>query len=205
MSMHVSLGFAQLSDADLNKFAVGVVKGLTGNAAFPSPTVLVTVLSASQTAFEAALAASNRGGAMQIVLKDQARDTLVGQLRQNALYVEEKSAGDEAVALSSGYLVNQRGHHPQTPMDKAVIRAILNEVSGQLLVRLQPQDNSIGYEGQSSLDNGLTWQPLGTFPQARRVIVPNLTPGKTYTFRFRALGGSTGQGDWSDPISHMCL
>jgi hypothetical protein len=37
------------------------------------------------------------------------------------------------------------------------------------------------------------------------VVVPNLTPGVTYTFKFRALGGSTGSGDWSDPVSHMSM
>ena len=57
--------------------------------------------------------------------------------------------------------------------------------------------------GKMSADGGKTWQPIGTFPQARRVVVPNLTPGTTYTFMFRALGGSTGSGDWSDPVSHM--
>jgi hypothetical protein len=205
MSMHVSLGFAQLSDADLNKFAVGVVKGLTGNGVFPAPTVPVATLDASQKAFEVALAATNGGGTVQTVLKDQARDVLVGQLRQNALYVEDTADGDEAKALTTGYKVNKGGHHPQSPMDKAVITAIVNEVSGQLLVRLQPQTNAIGYEGQSSIDGGKTWQSLGTFPQARRIVVPNLTPGTTYTFHFRALGGSTGQGDWSDPVSHMCM
>jgi hypothetical protein len=43
----------------------------------------------------------------------------------------------------------------------------------------------------------------GFFQQARRVVVPNLTPGVTYTFKFRALGGLNGSGDWSDPVSHM--
>jgi len=52
-------------------------------------------------------------------------------------------------------------------------------------------------------DGGKTWQPTGVFLQARRIVIEGLTPGTTYTFRFRALGGSTGHGDWSDPVSHM--
>jgi len=47
------------------------------------------------------------------------------------------------------------------------------------------------------------WQSISFFLQARRVVVPNLAPGVTYTFKFRALGGSTGSGDWSDSVSHM--
>jgi chitodextrinase len=48
-----------------------------------------------------------------------------------------------------------------------------------------------------------TFQPGGTFTQARRIVVDALTPGTTYTFQVRAIGGSTGYSDWSDPISHM--
>jgi len=29
-----------------------------------------------------------------------------------------------------------------------------------------------------------------------------LTPGQVYTVQVRALGGLTGQSDWSDPSSH---
>ncbi|MFM8469141.1 MAG: fibronectin type III domain-containing protein [Limisphaerales bacterium] len=36
-------------------------------------------------------------------------------------------------------------------------------------------------------------------------VVENLTPGTTYTFSVRAVGGSTGFSDWSDPVSHMSL
>jgi hypothetical protein len=117
--------------------------------------------------------------------------------------VEDVAKGDAGIIAKSGFQVVQRGPSPQQPLGKTVIVAIINEVSGQLLVRLNPQTNAFGYEGKMSVDGGKTWQGIGTFPQARRVVVPNLTPGTTYTFMFRALGGSTGSGDWSDPVSHM--
>jgi hypothetical protein len=205
MIMHVSLGFADLLDADLNKFAVGVVKGLTGNAVFDAPPVTATTLDASQKAFAVALAATDGGGTAQTVLKNQALEVLVGQLRQDALYVEITAEGDEAKVLTTGYTVTHGGHHPQTPMGKTVILAILNEASGQLVVRLQPQANAKGYEGERSPDSGKTWETLEVFSQARRIIVPDLTPGTTYTFHFRALGGNTGHGDWSDPVLHMAM
>ena len=49
------------------------------------------------------------------------------------------------------------------------------------------------------------WQGVGVFTQARRVVVENLTPGTTYSIQARAVGGSTGYSDWSDPVSHMAL
>ena len=41
--------------------------------------------------------------------------------------------------------------------------------------------------------------------QARNVVIPGLTPGIIYTLIGRAVGGSTGYSDWSDPVSHMCM
>jgi hypothetical protein len=120
-----------------------------------------------------------------------------------AAYVEDIASGNEAVITSSGFQYVERGFNPQQPLIKTTIQAIINETSTALLIRLNPQDNAFGYEGKMSVDGGKTYQPIGTFPQARRVVVPNLTPGQIYTFIFRALGGSTGSGDWSDPVSHM--
>jgi hypothetical protein len=43
------------------------------------------------------------------------------------------------------------------------------------------------------------------FTQARRMVLTNLTPGTTYAVEVRAIGGSTGYSDWSDPVSHMAM
>ena len=32
-----------------------------------------------------------------------------------------------------------------------------------------------------------------------------LIPGGTYNFRVRAVGGSTGYSEWSNPVGHMSL
>ena len=50
-----------------------------------------------------------------------------------------------------------------------------------------------------------SWQTVGIFTQARKIVLDNLTPGATYTVQDRAIGGITGSSDWSDPVSHMSL
>jgi hypothetical protein len=47
--------------------------------------------------------------------------------------------------------------------------------------------------------------PAGIFTQARKITLPGLTPGQVYSVQSRAIGGSTGYSDWSDPISHMVI
>jgi hypothetical protein len=51
--------------------------------------------------------------------------------------------------------------------------------------------------------NGGGWTPAGVFPQTRGIVLPGLTPGQIYSVQARAIGGSTGYSDWSDPVSHM--
>jgi hypothetical protein len=52
---------------------------------------------------------------------------------------------------------------------------------------------------------GGEWQEAGIFPQARRMVLANLTPGTIYNIRVRALGGSTGYSEWSPVTSRMSL
>jgi hypothetical protein len=204
MAIHVSLGFAQLMDADLNNFALGVVNGLKGNNTFPTPPVTVASLGTAQNAFADALAASNGGGVMQTAIKDSSHDALIGLLRQEALYVQQTVAGDQAKILSSGFQIAAMGHNPQAPMPKAVITEVKNQASGQLLLRLQPILNAHAYEAQiSTVAN--TWLAAGIYSRARHIVIPNLTPGTNYSIRARAIGGSTGSGDWSDTVSHMAM
>jgi hypothetical protein len=204
MQAHVSLAFAQQPAALLPDFTTGVVNGLTKNiTTFVTPPVLPVALDAVNKNLISAVAAAVGGGRAQTDARDVAAGVVIGMLRQLAAYVEDIAKGSEAVITLSGFQYVERGFSPQQPLIKTTILAIINEISGGLLLRLNPQDNAFGYEGKMSVDGGKTYQPISTFPQARRVVVPNLTPGTTYTFIFRALGGSTGSGDWSDPVSHM--
>jgi hypothetical protein len=49
------------------------------------------------------------------------------------------------------------------------------------------------------------WQAAGIFTQARKIVLTDLTPGTVYTVQARAIGGSTGSSEWSDPVSRMSL
>lgn len=204
MQAHVSLAFAQMPVAQLPDFVTGVVTGLTKSATvFTTPPVKPADLDTANKNLLVLVAAAVNGSVAQTNGRDDAADGIIGMLRQLAAYVEDVAKGDDSIITLSGFQVSYRGPSPQQPLVKTIIQEIKNEVSGALLVRLNPQTNANGYEGQMSTDGGKTYQSAGFFSQARRIVVPNLTPGTTYTFRFRALGGSTASADWSDPVSHM--
>ncbi len=208
---HVSLGFAQLPDSDLDEFTGAVVAGLTGNTAFPTPAVSIADLTAvsiadltaAQTAFEDAMTAMSQGGTQATADKNAKRDALVALLRTEAQYVQLNGKNDLPTLLSSGFQVNST-NTAQSPLDTPSIVQITNEMSTQLVVRVQGVDNARAYEAQVKNGTG-GFLPAGTFTQSRRMILTGLTPGQNYTVQVRAVGGSTGYSDWSDPVSHMAM
>ena len=78
----------------------------------------------------------------------------------------------------------------------------------QLVVKVSPFVRAKCYEVRSAAlgAGGMPspWQNAGLFPNSRSMTINNLAPGTTYSFQVRAVGGSSGYTDWSDPVAHMC-
>ena len=77
----VSLGFAQLPDAELNDFGITVAMKMANNPSYPTPAVPLPDLVVANDAFAAALAAAAQGGTQLTAAKNAARATLVELLR----------------------------------------------------------------------------------------------------------------------------
>ena len=197
----VSFGFTRLADADLAAFVENVITKLTGNTSFPAPVVSIAGITAALNAYTAALAAAAQGGKLATATKNAAQEDLIALLRKEAAYVQSIAGDDLPKLLSSGFEAVST-NRVQTPLAKPVIDRISNEQSTQLSLRLQPIENARAFEVRMSFNSGV-WQAVGTFTQARQIVIEHLTPGTVYTVQARAVGGSTGYSDWSDPVSHM--
>ena len=207
MNTRVLLGFANADDHALEERVEAVIKGMTGNAAFPSPPVTMAELQASFTGFSAALGAQQIGGMAATSAKNDARAELIGLLRQLAAYVQKVSDGNMTTLLSSGFEAAS-SNRAQTPLDQPVIAKVENGNSGQLLVTIKPVAHARTYEVRYALIGaGGTpgpWQGGGLFTSSRAMPVSGLTRGEDYAIGVRAIGGSTGYSDWSDSVTHMC-
>ena len=73
-----------------------------------------------------------------------------------------------------------------------------------MIARVDAVKNAKMYEGRIRLNDG-DWLPSVFEGDSQRIIFSGLTRGKDYTAEVRALGGSTGESDWSDPSSHMAM
>lgn len=203
MTPKVSLGFGRLTDGDLDNFAHGVINAMTGNATYPTPPVTIANLQAATDDFTAKMAAAQTGGPADTAAKKNSRQALLGDLRQVANYIQIRCNNNLELLLSSGFEA-QSTNRASLPLDQPQGLEIDNGSSGQLVASVTPVKNANMYEGRIKASDG-DWLPGVFSGDSRRIAFNGLTPGKTYTAQIRALGGSTGQSDWSDPSSHMSM
>jgi hypothetical protein len=203
MILRVSLSFARLPDTEVDSFTQGVISGMTGNTAYPSPPVTMADLQIARNDFSAKVAAAQMGGPPDTAAKNNSRQNLLGLLRQLASYVQMSCNNDMPTLLGSGFQAMST-NRAQSPLEQPQGLVIKNGTSGQLVARVAPVKNTSMYEGRAKGATG-DWLPSVFSGDSQHITFNGLTPGQTYTIQVRALGGSTGQSDWSDPSSHMAM
>ena len=97
----------------------------------------------------------------------------------------------------------------QSALPTPSITAIDNGNSSQLLVRVGAVRYARCYELRSAAiaADGAPgpWQPNAIFTNSRSMQVNGLNPGTKYAFQVRAVGGSAGFSDWSNPVTRMSM
>lgn len=206
--LRVSLAFAKGADHVIQDTTDTVLANLYENAAYPTPPVTKVALEAAQQAFDIAIGAQEQGGTAATATKNEKREELVELLRQLAAYVETACNNDLPTLLSSGFHAAST-NHAQQPLEKPIIVTVNNGISGQLVVKVKTVPNARSYEVRyATVGAGGTLGPLqsgGIFTDSRAMPVGGLTAGTMYHIQVRAVGGSTGYSDWSDPSEHMSL
>ena len=199
----VSYSFTTLSDNDLIAFLQVVLICLANNGSFTSVPVPLADLQTLLTTFQNAVNAMGQNSSQQLTAeRDEARMALLDAFRKTGAYVQSVALNSLSTLLSSGF-ASVSTVTAQTPLAAPAIVSVSNLATTQVLMRLTPIPNAKSYESRLSLDNGVTWTGGGISPQARRIVLGSLTPAKVYMIAARAIGGSTGQSDWSTPVTIM--
>ncbi len=150
-----------------------------------------------------AVAAQAQGGTTATAVKNTARNALVEGLRKDAHYVEISANNDLPTLLGSGFQSASTNRAPSV-LDKVQIVGVDNGQTGELKVRIDPIANAKGFDGRIKSGTG-EYGPSISFQNSKSIFFKGLTAGITYTLQLCAIGGSTGAGDWSDPVSHMAM
>jgi hypothetical protein len=201
-NFRIYTGFTKAPDNDVCNVALDVSGALNGHPIFIAPPFTSVQLTALEGTFNADMTAARKLGTDRTLTKKIARQAVVDALVQDALYCQGLARHDLNTLLTSGYEVVSTNRTPG-PLDTPQINSIDNSVGGQLTVSGTAVLNGPMYQLQYSLDNGVTWVNGGNFTSARRMTLSPTTPGKLYMMEISALGGSTGQSAWSNPVSIM--
>ena len=198
----IDTSFTRSNGNDVCNLSLDVEDGLLNNLRFPKPPVSLPDMATNRLALSAALVESRKGGSDRTRLKNAALQVAVDGLMKNALYCQGEARHDLDGLLSSGYDVVSK-NRTSSPLDQPGILALLNSISGQLTVRGQGVLNGRMYQVRTSTDASKTWTVWPLFNGARLMVLAPTVPGTIYIVQFCALGGSTGQSPWSNPVSIM--
>lgn len=182
-------GFKRLSDAQLLLRSNSIVTAMTGNSNFATPTPTLAAVSAAITAFQTAAEAAAGGGTQLIAVRKEARQVLIDLLHLLANYVLFTAAGNEAIALSSGFTISKPGA-VRPPIDApAGVEVNLGKNRGELEVRCR------SVAGARSYLHEMTPAPVTAESQwkvvpatAAKNLFTGLQSGQEYVFRIAAVG-----------------
>jgi hypothetical protein len=174
-----------------------ILKSMTGNAHFPSPTPSLKAIAAAIKDLSDAQVAVVARALGAVPDRQEKRRVLVALLQQLKAYVQavadanlESSA---AIIVSAGMSVRKR-----PAFASRVFSARRGVVEGSVKLLAPRAAVRASYEWSYSTDGGKTWVNLPVTLQAKTVVT-GLVPGSTVHFRYRATTKSGG-GNWSEPF-----
>jgi len=140
--------------------------------------------------------------------KNNKQVALIDLLYELADHVDRHHNNDLALLLSSGFEAVST-NRAQSPLPQATIKDVLPGNTTQMILRVERINNAVLYEAQYALLDAEgtpgPWQDADPSTKSQRILVTGLVPGQRYQFRVRAVGGSTGYGDWSDVVIKMAV
>lgn len=196
-------GFKHLRDQEVLDLSATVLGAMDGNPNFTTPVPDIADVQDAHDDYAQKLHVAKRGSQLQVSLKNDAREVLIGLLKRLAFYVNTVADGSLTVVLSSGFRPMGLPTSAQVPNKPERVRLKSWLQSGQVQLIFDPSDGAWLYEYQytSSTDAaGLPVWPdeLLTTTRGNLNMLAPLTPGVCYFVRVRARNG-LGYSDWTTP------
>jgi len=189
-----------------------IITCMSGNPAFAKPPIpYVPAVPPDPTApldmttrvtnLQTAITNYEDGGQQALNIRNLALAAVIEGLDALAFYVQTVARFNLPLLLASGFQAKSK-NHAQSKLDTPVITGIDNDSPTELDVHVSSVANALNYEVQICIGTG-AWTTVKYSQQARTITLTGLTTGTVYNVRVRALGGLTGQSDWSMPGSSI--
>jgi hypothetical protein len=226
------MGFSAMTDANLVVLANGVLKGLTGNASFPNPTVSLTTFGNDITAYSNDITAALDGGKNAKAAREKAKKAVVKDLKQLANYAENNCNDEMAIFTTSGFTARAKPS-PSGPVTVPTFKSLdYGARPGEILAWIKSVPGAKSYNmrygpmpptppaavgstpGSTPASAAATagagpgaapssWTVLNVANIKKPLPINNLTSGTLYAFQLQALG-MQGLSAWSDSSTIMC-
>lgn len=215
------------TDSQLISRAQQVHDGITADpfAIFTTPPVLMVDLQSSIDGYRSASAAAIKGSKADTVAKNNAKLTLILQLKQLSIYVSQVSSANydnspvgyeitRQNIISSGFLVSF-SPIPVSPVNgiqTPKVRRAISEASGTLKILIRQYTNAnrntLLYQVQyrtSATTNPVApagdWQTQ-TFTGQNEILLTGLTSGLSYDWQIGAIGGRDIKRNNQPPVNY---
>ncbi len=204
-NLPVSLSFLGLADAKFLVFAENASDCLAKNDdSFKGLPVAPADLKQLCADFRTKLNANVDRSRTTTAAKNASRATLQTALRKDALFVEIVAHGDENMILKAGFVPVSTNRTPET-LKTPEIKAVEYGQSGEVKVRIKADRNARSFQGRYKEATAGEFGPVVSFASSRKILFAGLKAGVTYVFELCAVGGSTGQSDWTEPFTKMAI
>jgi hypothetical protein len=182
---------------ELLAYAAQIVKAMTGNAYFPTPSPTVAALQAAVGDLTTAQTAAQARTKGAVALRNEKKATLVSLLEELRTYVQSLADAnpESGASMIESAALALRKTPTRAPLG---FHAKVGAVSGTVKLVAPAAARRASYEWEYSTD-GKTWVAMPPTLQAKTSI-PGLQAQTTVQFKYRAVT-KTGADDWSQPIS----
>jgi hypothetical protein len=204
-NLRMKNGFIRLSDSLLSIKAGTILKAVSGNPHFPSPSPSLAELEATIDAYSGAVVKAMDKGLQQIAVKNQLKAVLVAQLHTLANYVLYCAAGDVAIARSSGFVISEprSARPPLTNPEGLVLTGGFNR--GELLLKLKRVPNVQSYRYEITEHPATAESKWNVCVKTvSKNLFTGLVSGKEYCCRVAAVG-IKNQVVYSGVVSRIVL
>ncbi|HEX3344999.1 MAG TPA: fibronectin type III domain-containing protein [Polyangiaceae bacterium] len=199
-SIHRSVATLNLPKAvpSLITYAQGIVKGMTGNPAFATPSPALAVITEATSELQAAETAALARTKGAVATRNEKRTALGGLLEQLRAYIQAQADASmengASIIQGAGIAVRKSPVRPPRVFD-----AKQGTVTGAAQLVAAAASRRASYEWQYSVDGGKTWITAPVTLQAKTTVT-GLAAGTTVQFKYRPVT-KDGEGDWSQPVS----
>lgn len=193
------------SDSELSVKVSFIIEKMTGSTRFSDPVPSLETIQTALANYNAARDKCVDGTRQDTVVKNQLRSVLEGLLKDLATYVQQVSAGDEAMILSSGFDASKRPSYIGSLECPTNFKIKMGKNKGSVVLSCDVVENARFYEFEytetPSTTAGVWTKIVNT---KHKVLIEGLSSGKQYVFRV-AGAGSDPSRNWSDEISSFVL